>query len=116
MFQAQQVKLERFDNGAWWLTTQSKQEYRVDSINQHCTEKLEQILKNGKGTAYITLEQITEYHSEASRCKISLTADPGWNDDDVYCLVTNETGNRNPNAKQDIAAATERMRQMGINL
>lgn len=116
MFQPKEIRVERFDNGAWWFTTKAGQEYRVASINDHCTEKLENILEKGGGTAYMTLEAITEYHSDESRCKISITDASGWNDDDVYCLVTNETGNRNPNAKQDIAAATHRMRQMGIDV
>ena len=116
MFQAQEIKVERFNNGAWWFTTKAGQEYRVASINHYCTEKLENILEKGKGKAYITLEAITEYNSNESRCKISLTDASGWNDDDVYCLVTNETGNRNPNAKRDIATATQRMLQMGIDV
>ena len=55
----------------------------------------------------MTLEKITEYHSDEYRCKVSLVADAGWRDEDVYCLVTNETGNLNPNAARDIARGGE---------
>lgn len=107
MNEAKQVQIKRFSNGAWWLRTTDGQEYRVSSINNHCTQKLQALHKQNEGRAYITLEKITEYHSDEYRCKVSGVSSQGWRDDDVYCLVTNETGNLNPNAERDIAQADE---------
>ena len=102
-----QITIQWFSNGAWWLTNADGQEFRVSSINNHCTQKLKAIHTENNGRAYMTLEKITEYPSDAYRCKVSRVADEGWRDDDVYCLVTNETGNLNPNAERDIAQADE---------
>ena len=109
------IGIKKFENGAWWLTTENGEEYQITSINNHCTEKLKSIYKEG-GPAYITLEPITEYHSNEYRAKISRVPKPGWRDDDVACLVENQTGNLNPNAARDIAAATKRMKELGITL
>ena len=108
----QKAEILSFDNGAWWLKTENGQEYNVSSVNEHCTEKLRKLKENG--TVYITLEKINEYHSQEYRCKVSATDATGWNDEDAYCLVTNETGNLNPNAASDIAAAKRNMALLGI--
>ena len=111
---AKQITIKRFSNGAWWLTCEDGQEYRVTSINNHCTQKLQALHKVNDGKAYMTLEKITEYHSDAYRCKVSRVDAAGWRDEDVYCQVTNETGNLNPNAERDIARAEEILRLLGI--
>lgn len=106
MNEAKQVEIKRFSNGAWWFTTTDGQEYRITSINNHCTQKLQALYEANDRRAYMTLEKITEYHSRDYRCKVSrVSTAMGWLDDDVYCLVTNETGNLNPNAERDIAEA-----------
>lgn len=114
MYQSKQIAIRKFQNGAWWLTDADGEEFNVSSINNHCKRKLQAIHEEHNGQAYMTLEKITEYHSDEYRCKISSVADQDWRDDDVYCLVTNETGNLNPNAERDIAAATARLKSMGI--
>ncbi|MXV74902.1 hypothetical protein F4Z99_11555 [Candidatus Poribacteria bacterium] len=105
MFQPKKIQIKHFENGAWWFTCEDGQEYRVTSINQNCTECLEKLHKENGGNGYMTLEKITEYYSNEYRCKVSRVPDAGWRDEDVYCLVTNETGNLNPNAERDIAQA-----------
>ena len=107
MNEAKQITIKQFSNGAWWLTRADGQEFRVSSINRHCTQKLKAIHTENNGHAFMTLEKITEYRSDEYRCKVSRVADEGWRDDDVYCLVTNETRNLNPNAARDIAKADE---------
>ena len=114
MNESQQIQIKRFSNGAWWFMCADEQEFRVSSINNHCTQKLQALYKENDGRAYITLEKITEYTSDAYRCKVSRVADAGWRDDDVYCLVTNETGNLNPNAARDIAQADEILKLLRI--
>lgn len=114
MNEAKQVQIKRFSNGAWWLIDADGQEFRVSSINNHCTQKLQALYTENEGQAYITLEKITEYHSDEYRCKVSRVSDQGWRDDDVYCLVTNETGNLNPNAERDIAQANEILAKLRI--
>ena len=114
MYESKQITIRRFSNGAWWLTCADGQEFRVSSINNHCTQKLEAIHTENSGHAYMTLEKITEYASDAYRCKVSSVADQDWRDDDVYCLVTNETGNLNLNAARDIAAANEILRLLRV--
>ena len=74
------------ENGEWILTTKSGLKYIVTSINEHCTNKLRALHESAKA-AFITLEKITEYVSYEYRCKISNSQKPGWQDDDVYCLV-----------------------------
>lgn len=111
---AKQITIKQFSNGALWLTCEDGQEYRISSINDHCTQKLQALHKEHEGRAYMTLEKITEYHSDAYRCKVSRVADAGWRDDDVYCQVVNETGNLNPNAERDIAQAQELLRKLRI--
>ena len=111
MHESKQIQIRRFSNGAWWFMRADGQEFRVSSINQHCTRKLQAIHTENDGRAYMTLEKITEYPSDAYRCKVSrVVSDEGWRDDDVYCLVTNETGNLNPTAERDIAAADARLK------
>ena len=100
---AQKVKIKSFQNGAWWFTTEDGQEYAVSSINENSKKCLEALRDNNKGNTYITLERITQYASDEYRCKVSAVPDSGWRDEDAFCLVTNETGNLNPNAEQDIA-------------
>jgi len=106
----QEIQIKHFDNGAWCFTLKNGGQYQVSSINQFCTEKLQKLNEKNEGKAYITLEPITEYYSHEYRCKVSAIPDTGWHDNDVYCLVTNETGNLNPNAEQDITAATETLK------
>ena len=113
MNEAKQITINQFSNGAWWLTCEDGQEYRITSINNHCTQKL-QALHDNDSKAYMTLEKITEYHSNDYRCKVSSVDTAGWRDDDVYCLVTNETGNLNPNAERDIAEAEELLKKLRI--
>lgn len=106
MYKSQEIQIKRFSNGAWWFTTTEGQEYRITSINNHCTQKLQALYEENNGQAYMTLEKITEYHSRDYRCKVSrVSTAEGWLADDVYCLVSNETGNLNPNAERDIAQA-----------
>ena len=107
---AKKVTIKRFSNGAWWFIDADGQEFRVSSINDHCTQKLQTLHTENNKRAYMTLEKITEYPSDAYRCKVSRVTDDGWRDDDVYCLVTNETGNLNPTAERDIAAADARLK------
>lgn len=114
MNEAQQIQIRRFSNGAWWFMRADGQEYRITSINDHCTQKLQALYDQNEGRAYMTLEKITEYHSDEYRCKVSLVSCAGWRDEDVYCLVTNETGNLNPNAERDIAQAEEVLKSLGI--
>ena len=92
MNEAKQITIQRFSNGAWWFMCADGEEFRVSSINNHCTQKLEALHEADSGRAYMTLEKITEYHSDEYRCKVSRVSDEGWRDEDVYCLVTNETG------------------------
>ena len=97
MNEAQQTQIKRFSNGAWWFTRADGEEYRITSINDHCMQKLQALYEQNEGRAYMTLEKITEYVSDEYRCKVSrVVSDAGWRDEDVYCLVTNETGNLNP--------------------
>ena len=115
MFKVEPIKIRKFDNGAWWVTTQEGQEYMITSINKNCTQKLLKIYKENEANeakAFITLEKITQYPSDEYRAKISRIADSGWQDEDVYCQVSNETGNLNPNADIDIAAAKRRIEQL----
>lgn len=115
MYQSQEIQIKRFSNGAWWFTTTDGQEYRITSINNHCTQKLQALHTENDKRAYMTLEKITEYHSDNYRCKVSrVSTAQGWLDDDVYCLVTNETGNLNPNAERDIARANEILAKLQI--
>jgi len=114
MNEAKQVEIKRFSNGAWWLLSDG-QEYRISSINNHCLQKLQALYEVDEGRAYMTLEKITEYPSDDYRCKVSGVSCEGWRDDDVYCLVTNETGNLNPNAERDIARADAVLKLLGIS-
>ena len=114
MNEAKQIQINRFSNGAWWFMREDGQEFRISSINDHCTQKLQALYDQNSGRAYMTLEKITEYPSDDYRCKVSLVADTGWRDEDVYCLVTNETGNLNPNAARDIARAEKVLNSLGI--
>ena len=107
-----QAQIRRLPSGEWRLDT-GKTVYRITSINAHCTGKLE-VLHDAHKPVYMTLEKITEYASDAYRCKVSSVADQDWRDDDVYCLVTNETGNLNINAARDIAAANEILRLLRV--
>ena len=111
---AKQIQIRRFSNGAWWFVDADGEEFRVSSINNHCTQKLQALYTENNARGYMTLEKITEYHSDEYRCKVSRVADTGWLDDDVYCLVTNETGNMNPNAERDITRADAVLKLLGI--
>lgn len=115
MNEAKQVQIKRFSNGAWWLTDADGQDYRISSINNHCKQKLQALYEENEGRAYITLEKITEYPSDEYRCKVSGVSSQGWRDDDVYCLVPNETGNLNPSAERDIARAEAILKSLGIS-
>ena len=115
MNEAQQIQIKRFSNGAWWFLSADDQEFRVSSINNHSMQKLQALYTENEGQAYITLEKITEYPSDDYRCKVSRVSSQGWRDDDVYCLVTNETGNLNPNAERDIARADAVLKFLGIS-
>ena len=108
----QRVKLERFENGVWWLTTESGKEYQVvRKMNSIAKANLETMLENG-GVAFLTLQ--SKETSGEILCCISPTEGLDFWDEDAYCRVTDQTGNRNPNAEADIRAATHRMRKIGI--
>ena len=77
MNEAKQITINRFSNGARWFTRADGQEFRISSINKHCTQKLQALYDKNDERAYMTLETITEYHSDDYRCKVSLVSCKG---------------------------------------
>lgn len=75
-------------NKAFILTdSRTGERYQVTSVNENCTNKLKKLMEKNDGKAYMTLEPITEYHSDEYRCKVSAVCAPGWQNDDAFCLV-----------------------------
>ena len=82
----QPATIQHLPTGEWRLET-DKGTYRVSSINDHCTEKL-QTLHDAQEPVYLTFERITEYASDEYRTRIHPSIDD-WDDKrDVYCLVS----------------------------
>lgn len=107
------IKIKKFENDTWWLIRTDGQEFHIECINQHNTDKLQKLYAE-KDEAYITLEKTT-YSPDEFRCKISENIPKHeWDDDNIICIVTNETGNLNPNAKRDIEHAKAVMKLLNI--
>ena len=82
----QRATIQHLPTGEWRLDT-DKGTYRVSSINDHCTEKL-QTLHDAQEPVYLTFERITEYASDEYRTRIHPSIG-NWDDErDVYCLVS----------------------------